>query len=88
MNELEVKLKKLQLVQNWMKKINEYYVKYKTLDGCELINITQKQILEKSLFENERKKKPFESDVLMRNNQSIRNLKMTIKNTPICQLEE
>jgi len=78
--ELEEKIIKLDLEQIRMKAVNSYFQEHKTLDGCKLITDQEKELLNEKMILNFRtKKNPYDSDILLRNNQNVRNARLEIK---------
>ena len=77
---LEKKLAKLQEEQETMKKVNAYYRKHKTLDGCPDINPYVLPVLKASMEASWKTNKvPYESWALSNNNANIHRIKERIE---------
>ena len=79
-DKLQNKLDSLQTSQEFMKNVNAYYRKNKTLDGCEDITDEQKNTIENNMRNSWRAEpKPFASYSLSNNNACIRATKQRLE---------
>lgn len=77
---LQQKLEMLEEEQNKMKKVNAYYRKYKTLDGCEDITPEMAEKLKAEMGSQwHYEDKPFMSYLLTNNNATIRNTRQRLE---------
>ena len=77
---LEKKLESLQAMQEKMKKVNAYYRKHKTLDGCPELRTEQVEEIKVQMSKGwNPKDKPYPSWALSNNNANIRRIKKRIE---------
>lgn len=80
LEQLEKKLHKLEQSQQFMKDVNAFYRKHKTLAGCPALDMEQTEKLEASMAQSWHPEgKPFPAYALANNNAEIRRIKSRIK---------